>query len=210
MPSLAELLRQDPWGKPPTTPLAKTFLSKLVDEPIGAVERWGHRGAKMRQEGLDLINASLDPNVGQLQGLGMAGLGAAMIPASPFLSLLPSSQELRDRGRAAGGGELNQAIGGAIGDLVNVPDPATSATALATLGKAALTTKGLAAAAAHAGPVALKSMAIGPGKALEDGLIAYHGSPHSFDKFDMAHMGNGEGAQAYGSGLYFASNENVA
>ena len=141
------------------------FLSKLLDEPIGAIERWGHRGAQMRQQGLDLINQSLDPNVGQLQGLGMAGLGAAMIPASPFLSLLPSSQELRDRGRAAGGGELNQAIGGAIGDLVNIPDPATSATALATLGKAALSAKGLAAAA----PILGKSAMVAPlGKGLAE------------------------------------------
>lgn len=32
----------------------------------------------------------------------------------------------------------------------------------------------------------------------------YHGSPHKFDKFDMSKIGTGEGAQAYGHGLYFA------
>lgn len=42
------------------------------------------------------------------------------------------------------------------------------------------------------------------------GIIAYHGSPHSFDKFDMSKIGTGEGAQAYGPGLYFAENEGVA
>jgi hypothetical protein len=42
------------------------------------------------------------------------------------------------------------------------------------------------------------------------GIIAYHGSPHSFDRFDISKIGTGEGAQAYGHGLYFAENEGVA
>jgi hypothetical protein len=39
---------------------------------------------------------------------------------------------------------------------------------------------------------------------------AYHGSPHKFDKFTTDAMGTGEGAQAYGWGLYFAGNKAVA
>lgn len=42
------------------------------------------------------------------------------------------------------------------------------------------------------------------------GIIAYHGSPHSFDRFDISKIGTGEGAQAYGHGLYFAEAEPVA
>jgi hypothetical protein len=42
------------------------------------------------------------------------------------------------------------------------------------------------------------------------GIRAYHGSPHDFDRFDMSKIGTGEGAQAYGHGLYFAEAENVA
>ena len=42
------------------------------------------------------------------------------------------------------------------------------------------------------------------------GIKAYHGSPHDFDQFDMSKIGTGEGAQAYGHGLYFAENEAVA
>lgn len=42
------------------------------------------------------------------------------------------------------------------------------------------------------------------------GKIVYHGSPHKFDKFDMSKIGTGEGAQAYGHGLYFAESPNVA
>jgi hypothetical protein len=42
------------------------------------------------------------------------------------------------------------------------------------------------------------------------GFDAYHGSPHEFDQFDIGKIGTGEGAQAYGHGLYFAENEDVA
>lgn len=40
----------------------------------------------------------------------------------------------------------------------------------------------------------------------------FHGSPHKFEKFawDDAVRGSGEGAQAYGDGLYFAENPQVA
>lgn len=38
----------------------------------------------------------------------------------------------------------------------------------------------------------------------------YHGSPHKFNKFDMSKIGTGEGAQAYGHGLYFAESPDVA
>lgn len=41
-------------------------------------------------------------------------------------------------------------------------------------------------------------------------LEAFHGSPYQFDRFDMSKIGTGEGAQAYGHGLYFADSEDVA
>lgn len=44
----------------------------------------------------------------------------------------------------------------------------------------------------------------------EAGILAYHGSPYKFDKFDMSKIGTGEGAQAYGHGLYFAESPQVA
>lgn len=40
-------------------------------------------------------------------------------------------------------------------------------------------------------------------------ITALHASPHSFRKFDTAFMGKGEGAQAYGWGLYFAESPKV-
>jgi hypothetical protein len=41
-------------------------------------------------------------------------------------------------------------------------------------------------------------------------IRAYHGSPHDFDKFDLSKIGTGEGAQAFGFGLYFAESRDVA
>jgi hypothetical protein len=42
------------------------------------------------------------------------------------------------------------------------------------------------------------------------GAIVWHGSPHKFDRFDASKIGTGEGAQAYGHGLYLAESPDVA
>jgi len=44
----------------------------------------------------------------------------------------------------------------------------------------------------------------------QTGAIVWHGSPHKFDKFDASKIGTGEGAQAYGHGLYLAESPSVA
>jgi len=44
----------------------------------------------------------------------------------------------------------------------------------------------------------------------QTGAIVWHGSPHKFNKFSMDKIGTGEGAQAYGHGLYLAENKAVA
>ena len=45
---------------------------------------------------------------------------------------------------------------------------------------------------------------------VRQGIRAFHGSPYDFDKFDLSKIGTGEGAQAYGHGLYFAENKATA
>jgi hypothetical protein len=40
-------------------------------------------------------------------------------------------------------------------------------------------------------------------------LPAYHGTPYDVDKFKLANIGTGEGAQAYGWGLYFAQARSI-
>lgn len=41
-------------------------------------------------------------------------------------------------------------------------------------------------------------------------MTVWHGSPHQFNKFDASKIGTGEGAQAYGHGLYLAESPMVA
>ena len=42
------------------------------------------------------------------------------------------------------------------------------------------------------------------------GMTVWHGSPYKFKAFDASKIGTGEGAQAYGHGLYVAENPEVA
>ena len=49
-----------------------------------------------------------------------------------------------------------------------------------------------------------------PGYGGQRGAIVWHGSPHKFDAFDASKIGTGEGAQAYGHGMYFAESPDVA
>ena len=42
------------------------------------------------------------------------------------------------------------------------------------------------------------------------GKTVWHGSPHSFNAFDLSKVGTGEGAQVYGHGLYLAEHPEVA
>lgn len=44
----------------------------------------------------------------------------------------------------------------------------------------------------------------------QTGAIVWHGSPHKFEKFSLDKIGTGEGAQAYGHGLYLAESPAVA
>ena len=49
-----------------------------------------------------------------------------------------------------------------------------------------------------------------PPKEDEPGIIAFHGSGADFDEFRLEMIGTGEGAQAYGYGLYFTDSEDIA
>ena len=56
----------------------------------------------------------------------------------------------------------------------------------------------------------LRGFALPEAPAAPQGIPAFHGSPHEFDRFDLSKIGTGEGAQAYGHGLYFAEAEGTA
>jgi hypothetical protein len=97
----------------------------------------------------------------------------------------------------------------AVGTMVQ--NPSVIADALKGMGEKAISgSQGL-------GEVVGENMTLNPRKlamALSSPKIAemtvYHGSPHIFEKFDASKIGTGEGAQAYGHGLYVAESPDVA
>jgi hypothetical protein len=54
------------------------------------------------------------------------------------------------------------------------------------------------------------SMMMGAVPGVDAAATVFHGSPHKFDRFDSSKIGTGEGAQAYGHGLYLAESPDVA
>ena len=87
-------------------------------------------------------------------------------------------------------------IAGLLGEAFGGVAPMVAAT------KAPQIAKGLLQAEANA----MAPRTLNP----QTGAIVWHGSPHKFDKFDASKIGTGEGAQAYGHGLYLAESPDVA
>lgn len=50
----------------------------------------------------------------------------------------------------------------------------------------------------------------GPLGFMPAGITAWHGSPHTFEAFDVTKGGTGQGTQNYGHGTYFAENPTIA
>lgn len=99
--------------------------------------------------------------------------------------------------------------GVAEGRWKNAVDAVVSSAAVGGLLKGAATThKATKALVGGALDDLTTPSGFGPGK--QRGMVNFHGSPHDFDSFRMDKLGTGEGAQAYGYGLYFAEAPGVA
>ena len=169
------------------------FLSQAWDEATGAFARYGRRSGAQRDASLAMLAQAVDPNTDPLTGAGMKALGLAGLLTHP-LAVFPTGDEWRERTANAGNtGRMGQAIAGALGDLPSIVDPHL----LAGGGALAMA------------PLAAKMMNKADDVA-DAGITAYHASPYSFDKFDMSKIGTGEGAQAYGRGLYAAESPKVS
>ena len=140
-------------------------------------------------------------------------------PAAPFAAAADFGEAAIDTAKAAREGDyLGAGITGALG--VAMPGYAYRKPIGDVVGRALNFVRGNPAAvgAGAAGAAVMTPEEAEAGKAdivrrgLEAarGVRAYHGSPHDFDRFDLSKIGTGEGAQAYGHGLYFAENEGVA
>jgi hypothetical protein len=147
---------------------------------------------------LDFVQGASNAAAGTVAGpidlinMGLLGVGLPM-PNNPF----GGSQWMRERGlmrdpenRTAG--LLGESVGGILPIVAAARAPQIAA--------------GLLQAGDNLrAPTPFNAATRGQG-----GAIVYHGSPHRFDKFDSSKIGTGEGAQAYGHGLYFAESPGVA
>jgi hypothetical protein len=104
--------------------------------------------------------------------------------------------------------QMQQNVTGGIGKFLGIPDAIAALRGQMTPDEAQMFALGALPgllpgargeqAAAEAAP------------AVARGIRAFHGSPYDFPAFDISKIGTGEGAQAYGHGLYFAENPKVA
>jgi len=147
---------------------------------------------------LDFVQGASNAAAGTVAGpidlinMGLLGVGLPM-PNNPF----GGSQWMRERGlmrdpenRTAG--LLGESVGGILPIVAAARAPQIAA--------------GLLQAGDNLrAPTPFNAATRGQG-----GAIVYHGSPHRFDKFDSSKIGTGEGAQAYGHGMYFAEAKDVA
>ncbi len=121
---------------------------------------------------------------------GLLGIGLPM-PAAPF----GGTQWMRDKGLIR---DPQNRIAGLLGEAAGMSLPIVAAAKAPQIARGVLD-HAEAYRKYHAATTA-------PGAT----ATVWHGSPHKFDKFDAAHIGKGEGAQAYGHGLYFADSPAVA
>jgi hypothetical protein len=91
-------------------------------------------------------------------------------------------------------GSMNETAGRVLGGILNSPQ---------VVGKVGMLSENAVAKA-------LQNAQVPNRMHPQTGAIVWHGSPHKFDKFDSSKIGTGEGAQAYGHGLYVAENPAVA
>lgn len=157
------------------------------------------RGGQDRRAWLDEQNAALMTYVPP-ELRAWSGLAAE---ANPVVSM-ERAGTAANKARTSQGWDRVAALGDVASNVAGVVAPVAAA-------------KGAGMPAVQALEEALLGMsaqpraAVGQFAADESGALRlFHGSPHDFDKFSMDKIGTGEGAQAYGHGLYFAEAEDTA
>ncbi len=155
-------------------------MAGLLDYLRDAAQGASNSAASTVSGPVDLIN------------MGLLSMGLPM-PANPF----GGSQWMRERGLTR---QPENFYAGLAGESVGNVLPIVAAA------KAPQIAQGLLQAGENLrAPTPMNAATRG-----QAGAIVYHGSPHKFDRFDSSKIGTGEGAQAYGHGLYLAEAKDVA
>lgn len=174
-------------------------LGELMNIPRRNGERDAALEASAGPRPISFSDLTAERALGWLPGIGSAlGAGLAIPAAVTGPGAIPAAMAGAALG-GAGGEALRQLAARALG----MPAPATSEEAAVGIAK-----EWIGQAIGEATGRLLPSPGRTPNPKAE--ITAYHGSPHTFDAFDMSKVGTGEGGQAYGHGLYFAENPAVA
>jgi hypothetical protein len=104
--------------------------------------------------------------------------------------------------------KVREEFGRAAAEMTGVADAVRAVRGEMTPEEAQTFALGAIPALVPGGKVAGEAAEVAPG--VMRGIRAFHGSPFDFEKFSLANIGTGEGAQAYGHGLYFAEQPKVA
>jgi hypothetical protein len=104
--------------------------------------------------------------------------------------------------------KVREEFGRAAAEMTGVADAVRAVRGEMTPEEAQTFALGAIPALVPGGKVAGEAAEVAPG--VMRGIRAFHGSPYDFERFSMAKVGTGEGAQAYGHGLYFAENPTVS
>ena len=160
----------------------------------------------------------VDPEVAARTGYGTAVTGTSFFPGAGIVDAaggavditgqpLPSFSENIREGQFTDAGL--QALGVA-GDIATIAAPLTLGTS--ALVGAILKAPGAARKVTKATDVASDVAGIAkvePPTETQPGIIAFHGSGADFDEFKLDKIGTGEGAAAFGYGLYFSNNKDI-
>ena len=161
----------------------------------------------------------VDPEAAARTGYGTAVTGTSFFPGAGIVDAyggavdvtgqpLPSFSENIREGQFTDAGL--QALGVA-GDIATIAAPLTLGTS--ALVGAMLKAPGAARKVTKATDVVSDIAGIAkvePPTETKPGIIAFHGSGADFDEFKLDKIGTGEGAQAFGYGLYFTDSEDIA
>lgn len=182
-----------------------TTRERLASFLQAGFEGMGIDRVRARRQAQTLIggpSSNLPLSLGLADVLPLLGTGLQTEEAARMGGEAVASAQRGDMGTAA-----IQAGGAALGLVPGAVGTAKTAMAVGRAGER-LAEKTVPQIMAKGGTMAELMQALSQGSRSQ--LIAYHGSPYEFNKFSAKKIGSGEGAQAYGFGMYFAEDKGVA
>lgn len=200
----------------PPVPDDRSFGYHLLDNLIGFDDDYVTRGEAWRAGVQDTLSEFVSPEAGQRRRAALDRVDQRINDALDYYlgpQLAPRVQQAADLGGLLSPGadvvDAYQASGDLMAPNRTPLDRAASGAALAGALGAMFMPGGVSSIRQGVEDVADAAVrAYDPNTT--NAFTVWHGSPHDFDRFDMSKIGTGEGAQAYGHGLYFAESPDVA